>query len=152
MFCTVPHLVDTVQACAFEPLWAGLCVLNFPLSQKAAAVFLSRGCPGCLLGTGCLLSPGGTETLWYSCPGPPRWSWVQGLPGTFIILSSHLRLCGAVGFQLGFSRTFISGSKPRKRLQFSLSNNSWLYLQQDIFKCRQSCTFRYVSLPHVWQC
>lgn len=41
-------------------------------------------------------------------------------------------------------KEFFSGGKPRKRLQFSLSNNSWLYLLQETFKCRQNCTFRYI--------
>lgn len=128
----------------FKSPCAGSCALNFPLSRKAAPVSRSRGWLGHVLGTGCLLSPGGTETLWYSCPGPPCWSWAQGLPGTFTALSSHLQLCGAVGLRLVFSRMFVSGSKPRKRLQFSLSNNSWLYLWQEIFNCRQNCMFRYI--------
>ena len=72
--------------------------------------------------------------------------------GTLITLSFLIQLCCVVSLQLGFSRMFVSGGKPRKRLQFSLSNNSCLCLLQKIFKCIQNCTFGYVSLPHVWQC
>lgn len=137
--------------CIWAPMCWALC-FELSLSQKAGAAPLSRGCPGHLLGTSCLLSPGGTDTLRYSSPGPPSWCWAQGLPGAFITLSSHLQLCGVVGLQLGFSRMFVNGSKPRKRLQFSLSNNSWLYLLQEILKHRQNRTFKYMWLPHVWPC
>lgn len=118
----------TIQAHALEFPPAEHWAWRFHLSLKAPATSLSTGCLRCLLGTGCLLSTGGTETLGYGSPRSLCWCGAPELLATFITLHSYPQVCDILGLQLGFSRVFVSESTPRKRLQFSVSSNLWLYL------------------------